>query len=92
MNKMNWKENQSEAAGIIKTCCPHAGSSSISGRVVELLQNFSSFLLSENECIYGNRRREHIAFAIDLFVSSPPFRPGGAVATPYLVTQIEYSL
>lgn len=92
-NKKNgWREKRNHAADFIYKCCPGAGSFKGTTEAHNLLLEFSKFLLSPNEKVYGGRRREHIAFAIELVARSAPARPEGAVATPYLIAQIEYSL
>ena len=89
---MDWDKKREKATCFIEKCCPHAGSFSGTGDIHDLLLEFSSHLSSKNETIYGERRREHISFALELVARSVPFRPEGAIATPYLITQIEYSL
>lgn len=88
----SWVTMVAQAASYIERCCPHAGAFHGTNDAHFLLLEFAEIISSHDEIVLGDRRREHVAFAINLAIRSVPFRPEGAVAAPYLITQVEYLL
>ena len=96
MDFLTYKDLTSEAKAFLGglflvSFCDHVGAFHGTSEPLWLLQSFAEELKSSpNEQIYGERRREHVAHAINMITTSTFTQPPSAVAMPYLISQLEF--
>ena len=85
--------NSDEAAGYIKTHCPHMGSFCGDGTPFKFLAQVSEEIAAaENTDLFPQRYKEHVAYAVGMVARHGFLEPPAAIASVYLVTRFEFFL